>query len=663
MEKQFHPARFLSLRATVPASCTWEEIVQELTGGSHAATTTQFRSLAAGKELKDEVLKRQQSQIKQNQPAFIPSVILAGGRMAKHVKGYSGFIMVDIDGIPGELFDETLAKAKADPHSFLTYKTLSGQGIRVIARMADEVTGKNFPAAWQTVNDYYARLTGIVIDRQCKNATRMSVICHDPDTLYRPDAEPMKIENPPPAPQNRGTASASRKKRRGQKPTAAHAESTVRRLVEEGGVRYVAGSHNNYISRSLYLMNRFGIPEAEAEAWAVEAFSDYDTDAVRSTAKSCYMLTAEHATMHLADFAAPADWAPMNDTVENSLWCSMHRAGMEADLVHLRTLLLSDFAPHYHPLKAFLEKAGPWDGTTDHIGNLAAMVHPADGDIARFDLCFRRWFVGMIAAALDPKVVNHVILVLIGRQGCFKTSFFQNLLPPVLRRYYTSKTNSQRLTKDDLFTMTENLLVNFEEIDSMQRSELNQLKAMTTTLYVNERPAYGRNKVHLPHVASFCATGNNLQFLTDDTGNRRWLPFEVATIDNPWNVRIPYEALYAQAKALLDDGFCYWFRDHEIEELNNANRRFETPNPARELILMHYRQPAGYEKGSYVTASQIVARFGGSIRLNAVQVGRSLKELGYTNTRTKSGTIWLVVERTTDEMKSILPEPDISSPS
>ncbi|MFQ9021966.1 MAG: hypothetical protein ACLR6J_12755 [Parabacteroides merdae] len=44
--------------------------------------------------------------------------------------------------------------------------------------------------------------------------------------------------------------------------------------------------------------------------------------------------------------------------------------------------------------------------------------------------------------------------------------------------------------------MTENLLVNFEEIDSMQRSELNQLRATTTTLYVNERPAYGRNKVH-----------------------------------------------------------------------------------------------------------------------------------------------------------------------
>ena len=212
--------------------------------------------------------------------------------------------------------------------------------------------------------------------------------------------------------------------------------------------------------------------------------------------------------------------------------------------------------------------------------------------------------------------------------------------------------------------MTENLLVNFEEIDSMQRSELNQLKAMTTTLYVNERPAYGRNKVHLPHVASFCATGNNLQFLTDDTGNRRWLPFEVTAIDNPWTARIDYEGLYAQAKHLLDNGFRYWYQDHEIEELNRANRRFETPNPARELILMYYRQPVGYEKGDYVTSSQIVARFGGSIRLNPVQVGRVFKELGYTNTRTKNGSFWLIVERTTDEIKGILPEPDDpSSPS
>ena len=305
MENTFRPSRFLSLRATTPSPCTWEEIMQELTGERHAATTTLFRALAAGEGQDAETSKRQQSQIKQNQPAFVPSVHLEGGRSSKHIKGYPGSIMVDIDGIPEEIFDETLERVRADPHSFLAYKTLSGRGIRVIAWMEGEVTEENFPAAWQTVNTYYARLTGIAIDRQCKNATRMSVICHDPDALYRPDAERMKFASLPDAKAGQKQDIAAGKKHRGRKTSAARAENTVRRLVEEEGVHYAAGSHNDYISRCLYLMNRFGVPEAEAEAWAVELFADYDTASVRSTAKSCYALTAEHATMKLSDVSPP----------------------------------------------------------------------------------------------------------------------------------------------------------------------------------------------------------------------------------------------------------------------------------------------------------------------------------------------------------------------
>ena len=301
MENTFRPSRFLSLRATTPSPCTWEEIMQELTGERHAAATALFRALAAGEGQDAETSKRQQSQIKQNQPAFVPSGHLEGGRSSKHIKGYPGSIMVDIDGIPEEIFDETLERVRADPHSFLAYKTLSGRGIRVIAWMEGEVTEENFSAAWQTVNAYYARLTGIAIDRQCKNATRMSVICHDPDALYRPDAERMKFASLPGAKAGQKQDIAAGKKHRGRKTSAARAENTVRRLVEEEGVHYAAGSHNDYISRCLYLMNRFGVPEAEAEVWAVELFADYDTASVRSTAKSCYALTAEHATMKLSD--------------------------------------------------------------------------------------------------------------------------------------------------------------------------------------------------------------------------------------------------------------------------------------------------------------------------------------------------------------------------
>ena len=712
-EISFWPSRFASLRDTVPVPTTWGDLVEEIRGGRHLTVTRLYRETcarlaeaeAAGDIASVEELKRRKVSLKTSQAAFVCSVILEGGRSQQHVRGYSDKAMVDIDDLNGKSLDTLVARVKADPHTFLAYVTLSGRGLRVVARVEPVPTdARTFARAWQTVNDYYARLLGVTVDAQCKNATRMSVLCHDPEVCYRPEAEALAVEPEAPA---RPRAS------RGRPVRAVSAAPTVRRLVEDDGILYAPGSHNAYICRCLYWMNRFGVSEADAEAWALSEFADYDAaeHSVAATVRSCYALTAEHATCRLARYArvrtsknksggggsrAPRvsvgqmedfigrwcqlrrnllihqlevrlcegtgeeepRWQLMTDALENSLWRAMQHEGLDADLFRLRTLLQSDFVPTYHPLRRYLDTLPPWDGTTDYIGRLARMVVCRGTSAAEFDYYFRRWLVGMLAAALDDGVVNHEILVLLGPQGSFKSSFLENLLPPCLRRYYTTKTNSQRLTKDDLFTMTENLLVNFEEIDSMQRPELNQLKAMTTTLYINERPAYGRNKVRLPHVASFCATGNNLQFLTDDTGNRRWLPFEVEHIENPWTTPIDYEGVYAQAKALLDGGFRYWFQGDEVEALNRRNRRFEAPNPARELILAHYRRPSALEKGRYLTASQICARFA-SMRLSPVQVGRAMKELGFEQVETHHGRFWLAVERSVDEMNSVLPESSV----
>ena len=711
-EISFRPPRFASLRDTVPVPTPWDALVEEIRGGRHLTLTCLYRETCArlaraGAEADTataEELKRRKAVIKGQQlPAFICAVMLEGGRSSRHVSGYSGFVMVDIDGVAPDRLDALAVQVRADVHTFLSYVTLSGRGLRVVARVTPlPADAPAFARAWQTVNDYYARLTGVAIDAQCKNATRMSVLCHDPEVCYRPEAEALAVEPEAPA---RPRAS------RGRPVRAVSAAPTVRRLVEDDGICYAPGSHNAYISRCLYWMNRFGVSEADAEAWALSEFADYDAaeHSVAATVRSCYALTAEHATCRLARYArartykersgggsgrAPRvsvgqmeafigrwcqlrrnllihqlevrltdgageeepRWQPMTDALENSLWRAMQHEGLDADLFRLRTLLQSDFVPTFHPLRHYLDALPPWDGVSDPIGRLARMVVCRGTSAAEFDHYFRRWLVGLLAAALAAAVVNHEILVLLGPQGSFKSSFLENLLPPCLRRYYTTKTNSQRLTKDDLFTMTENLLVNFEEIDSMQRPELNQLKAMTTTLYINERPAYGRNKVRLPHVASFCATGNNLQFLTDDTGNRRWLPFEVEHIENPWTTPIDYEGVYAQAKALLDGGFRYWFQGDEVEALNRRNRRFEAPNPARELILAHYRRPSALEKGRYLTASQICARFA-SMRLSPVQVGRAMKDLGFEQVKIHSGSFWIVVDRSADEMNNVLPEP------
>ena len=726
--KSSNPSRFHSLRDTRPDPTTWQVLFKEITNSTHTAATRHYRAHlatlsdieATGDAQQLEQWKLTKSNLKNAQPAFIPSVLLEGGRTYAHVKGFTGFIMVDIDGIPPERFAAILTLVKEDIHSFLVYITISGCGIRVISHVEGGVTKANYRMVWEWVNDHYARLCGVEIDGQCKNATRMSVLCHDPEALLRPEASSFHTSGMKPREKpKRGTAVTV---------TAERAYKIIRAQLEEEGIAYAPGSYNDYVSRCFYHTNRYGVPQADAEAWALRTFPDYPRERLLPIVKSCYSLTMEFNTVPLprsvrkkekendsshkkatveemeefingymkfrmnmlthqietqliADAytdrpeASACHWQRLTDHIENSLWCAMQHHGMAVNLNELHTLLGSDFVKEYHPLKEYLDGLPPWDGETDYIGRLAAMVHvkesphsPLQQDKSRerndlsetpvrFADILKRWMVSMIAAALNETVVNQVILTLIGRQGSYKTSFMQHILPPVLSEYYTTKSNSSRMTKDDLFTMTENLVINLEEIDTMPPSELNQLKAMVTQRYVDERRAYGRNKVHLPHVASFVATGNNLQFLTDDTGNRRWLPFEVEDIDSPWEADIPYEGIYSQTYALYQDiNFRYWFTDKEIQQLHGHVQQFEVPRPEYELILTYYRKPVGLERGVYTTSSQIIGRFGNtSLRLSLQKVGRAMRELGFRQVKASNANYWVVVERTTEEVQHLLP--------
>lgn len=726
--KSSNPSRFHSLRDTRPDPTTWQVLFKEITNSTHTAATRHYRAHlatlsdieATGDAQQLEQWKLTKSNLKNAQPAFIPSVLLEGGRTYAHVKGFTGFIMVDIDGIPPERFAAILTLVKEDIHSFLVYITISGCGIRVISHVEGGVTKANYRMVWEWVNDHYARLCGVEIDGQCKNATRMSVLCHDPEALLRPEASSFHTSGMKPREKpKRGTAVTV---------TAERAYKIIRAQLEEEGIAYAPGSYNDYVSRCFYHTNRYGVPQADAEAWALRTFPDYPRERLLPIVKSCYSLTMEFNTVPLprsvrkkekendsshkkatveemeefingymkfrmnmlthqietqliADAytdrpeASACHWQRLTDHIENSLWCAMQHHGMAVNLNELHTLLGSDFVKEYHPLREYLDGLPPWDGETDYIGRLAAMVHvkesphsPLQQDKSRerndlsetpvrFADILKRWMVSMIAAALDETVVNQVILTLIGRQGSYKTSFMQHILPPVLSEYYTTKSNSSRMTKDDLFTMTENLVINLEEIDTMPPSELNQLKAMVTQRYVDERRAYGRNKVHLPHVASFVATGNNLQFLTDDTGNRRWLPFEVEDIDSPWEADIPYEGIYSQTYALYQDvNFRYWFTDKEIQQLRGHVQQFEVPRPEYELILTYYRKPVGLERGVYTTSSQIIGRFGNtSLRLSLQKVGRAMRELGFRQVKASNANYWVVVERTTEEVQHLLP--------
>ena len=228
------------------------------------------------------------------------------------------------------------------------------------------------------------------------------------------------------------------------------------------------------------------------------------------------------------------------------------------------------------------------------------------------------------------------------------------VLPPELRQYFYTKTNASRLSKDDLLVLATYGLMLCEELDTMKPSELNQLKAAVTMLTIDERAAYAHYPEHRPHIASFAATGNNVQFLSDPTGNRRWLPFEVESIQSPREHPFDYPHIYAQALHLLRSGFRYWFTQQEIIELNLHNHKFEAPRLERELVALYFAHPTEEQHGIFMTASRALQIIGTGIsqKLSAVYVGRAFCELGFRKVRVNHCWGYLVIERDGNMIKA-----------
>ena len=274
--------------------------------------------------------------------------------------------------------------------------------------------------------------------------------------------------------------------------------------------------------------------------------------------------------------------------------------------------------------------------------------------------CFKKWFVAMVASWMKDEVVNHQVLVLIGKQGIYKTTWLEHLIPPHLRDYACKLANSNDLNKDERLRIAEFGLISLDEIDSMNNRELNQLKSIITATDVNERAAYAYTKERRVRLASFCASGNRRDFLTDITGNRRWLPFEVESIQNPFTTLLPYERMYAQAWALAQDPFfSYWFDLDEIEVLEQHNQHFRDESNEEQLLDVYFAvPPTDATNAKFLTTAEISERliYYGNIKkpMSLSRLGVLLSQKGFLSVRrgNPSRRGWIIYERESQEVNS-----------
>ncbi len=647
---------------------------------------------------------------------FAVPCLFEGGKGRSNIRQLTGMSLVDFDHVfPTDgtadkadttALHELKAKIIADPHTLMSYITMSGNGLRVIFtyEIAPEFSGvpkdeeevKKFEAYYQQAfyagNAYYEKFLGAKADMQCKNITRLSGLAHDPEVFLRPQSEviPFTAEEISTA----ATAYVKQSKEDKQmQRIQTYFDTLIAPQLAKAKIEFRSGSHNDYVMRVGYKLAERRFSKKVALRWAMQKFGkDYsDTEQVIN---SCFANASPHgkqggggdnrgdsktATVeeiksflddHISlrfneitsrvEYEIPADntdahrFMPVNDRIVNSLWSQMSTI-TRVNIQDMYRVIESDYVPVFNPFKEYLNNLSK-PGEQDYIRELAQTVRVKGGEQEQklWHLYLKKWLVGMVASWISEDVVNNVILVLIGEQGAYKTTWFNYLLPPPLKQYFYTKTNANRMSKDDILTLAQYALVCCEELDTMRPAELNQLKAAVTMPSIDERAAYAHYHEHRKHIASFCGTGNNTQFLSDPTGNRRWLPFEVESILSPREHPFHYEGIYAQALSLYTSGFQYWFTKEEIQELNRHNKQFETPHLEHELVDLYFRRPIDNELGEFISVARALQMIcnGISQKLSAVNVGRAFSDLGFKRVRTNSSRGFIVVCRTPEEIKA-----------
>lgn len=349
----------------------------------------------------------------------------------------------------------------------------------------------------------------------------------------------------------------------------------------------------------------------------------------------------------LDEWRSPTEWHTVNDRFVTTVWgiLSNWKQTRESDVWRV---IKSDFVPLYNPLVRYLESLPTWDGQSNPILDLATTVTVRGGPEEQllFYVWLRKWLVAMVASWIDERVVNETILVLIGRQGSYKSKWFSALMPPELQPYFHSTTSFGEMGKEEILKISQYGLICCEELDAMKDKEMNRLKWAVTTRETAERKAYDHFAERRIHIASYCFTGNYTQFINDTSGSRRWLPFEVEQILSPFDHPIDHRAIFSQAYTLYRQGFRYWFPDGPQADLQKRhNEQFEVAQYERDLILKHYRPAREGESCEFASSADILLKISGNLlpRLSDNKLGRMMSKLEFRKARVRGQRGYWVV--------------------
>jgi predicted P-loop ATPase len=307
----------------------------------------------------------------------------------------------------------------------------------------------------------------------------------------------------------------------------------------------------------------------------------------------------EHKRNDKTDFTELADYNL------NSFFVGLGEKNIKCTPSQLKDILTSDFVPRYNPFTKFLEDLPPWDRKRDYIGELASTINTADQNL--WANTFKKWLVALVGSMKVDNIINHTVLVLVGRQGLGKSTWLYNLVPDPLKKYCYAGTIKMG-DKDTLILLSEKMLIVLDELAYLNGRQVNELKEVITKHDVQLRRAYGRFNETMPRRASFAGSVNDKEFLSDTTGSRRFLTFEVSDIE--YGNKVDLTMVYSQALALFNSNeFQYWFDLNEITEIQKNNEQYRINSIEEEYLLMTFEPASKEQKHKCMTTTEILTFF------------------------------------------------------
>ncbi|MCD7926105.1 MAG: hypothetical protein LUI85_16040 [Bacteroides sp.] len=661
-----------------------EEVFRRIKGGMYESVILVIRrERKAGHKEKADGAKK-------TLPAVTVSTDYNGRRTVENLTAYYPHLVLDFDGIPFSLAEQVRDKAAKLPYTLMAFVSPSGEGVKVICHTPGNpngLTGEELitlhRSYFKALSQLYSLRLGWKVDVSGSDMGRLMILGSDrnaycvehwPTSPYEGDFPVYKPENQSPCETQEAKVTTPPE----IDAAAMKAFLAAREELRKQGVVYEPHNHNNYLYKMARKLNTAGICQEVAEPIMLANYEDYSATELHQLVVSAY---TNHKDEHGTKQAAPAKgkvsinevetylsthykfryntittrlekaesmeskhYAPLDDYGENSVYRDLCLQGLTIRKNHLESLLRSDFVPRFNPLVSYMENLPEWDGEVDYISQLAATV-TVEGDQQKWERNFKKWFVAMVASWLETDTVNHVALILVGRQNAYKTTWITSLLPPELKSYlYSGPVDPGN--KDHILNLSRCALINNEEMDALSGERLNRFKSMITQNATNERAAYGRNMEYHPRCASFAGSTNLTEIVCDSTGLRRWLVEMVESIISPREYPFHYTGIYSQALSLLKNGFRYWFNNEEVREINMDNEQFEMKTVEEEMIQMWFRIPGKYDSYITLTAAQVLQKISYLVHtpMNKNNVGKALKRIGFACHKVKGITCYHMIE-------------------